>query len=270
MPFTKGMWRDLRGAPGIQTQRGVCVVAGLLVTTMAVVCWLFAITAPGDQDNVSGGLTAFLIFLAAGAVGAALGFLFGLPRARLAEELAAAANTSAAGTKGSTPPTTTRFLANSNLIKVSDWATTIIIGLGLASLGSIIPAASDLATAMQEPLGGGTSAGALGLSMVVIGATSSLILTYLWTSLRLRELMNAAESETTESDRLDLEKRRTELARQQEELTKKQLEQLVQGQMELKHAQDAFKKQQREHQTQIRQQQHQLDIERKTIKTVHA
>ena len=64
-------------------------------------------------------MTAFLLFVAALTVGAVLGFLFGLPRARVAD-------LTGGGDTGTDPATggraSTFYLANSNLVSVSELA----------------------------------------------------------------------------------------------------------------------------------------------------
>src|SRR4051794_23718762 len=93
---------------GDKIQRGVLLVAVSMLLAMLVTAILLSLSVADG----GAGIAAFALFVAAAAVGAALGFLFGLPRARVAEESAS---------------TSTFYLTNSNLIKVSDWLTTIVI-----------------------------------------------------------------------------------------------------------------------------------------------
>ena len=98
-----------------------------------------------SQAARAAGVVLFVLFGAAGAVGAAAGFLFGLPRSRVADMTTlrqSVGNTS--GAASNLPPSTS-YLANSNLIKVSDWLTTIIIGLGLVNLRKAPAAVEQLA-----------------------------------------------------------------------------------------------------------------------------
>ena len=171
---------------GDKIQRGVSVfVVGLLVSMITISVLLALASRDGGA-----GVTAFLLFVAAAAVGAALGFLFGLPRAR--------------GAEGGAEPSdggrfATFYLTNSNLIKVSDWLTTIVIGLGLVNLGKVVPSMRSLARALQDPLGGTAYAGAVGLSVLVIGLLAGFILNYLWTSIRVRELLEEAERQNQQT-----------------------------------------------------------------------
>ena len=185
----------LEPPPGEKTQRGVKIISSILLVGMFIISVLMARGAPADTNGIGVGVVTFLLFVAAAAVGAALGFLFGLPRARFADQLnAASAN---AGEVGATSPAATavssHFLTNSNLTKVSDWLTTIVIGLGLVNLGRVIPALREFAAALEDPLGGYAYAGAIGISVLVAGTVASFLLVYLWTSIRFRELLEDSE-----------------------------------------------------------------------------
>ena len=85
--FRVGLLGWDQDTPGDKTQRGVVAVSYLLIAGMFLCSILLAQSIP-DGSDVSGlgvGLTAFLLFGAAAAVGAGLGFLFGLPRGRYAD-----------------------------------------------------------------------------------------------------------------------------------------------------------------------------------------
>lgn len=165
-------------------QRGVMLIAVAMLLSMVVVAFLVA----SASDSPGAGVTLFLLFVAALAVGSVLGFLFGLPRARVSE------NGPDVSGKAST-----FYLTNSNLIKVSDWLTTIVIGLGLVNLGKVVPALKELGRALHEPLGGVAYAGAVGISVLVVGVLAGFVLTYLWTSIRVRELLEEAERQNQQT-----------------------------------------------------------------------
>jgi hypothetical protein len=190
----------ISGSPGDRTQKGVVLISYLIIFGVLLCCFVLWFSLR-DQKDVSGagvGLTAFLLFAAGAAVGAVVGFLFGLPRARFAD--ASQSNPQNPTAVGSTSEAgrSAHYLTNSNLIKVSDWLTTIIIGLGLVNLAKIGPAASSLRTTLEEPLGGTAYSGIIGVSMIIIALLSSMILCYLWTSIRVRELLEDAEDEEQE------------------------------------------------------------------------
>ena len=184
---------------GEKTARGVTIIAGLtLVAVLGAIIILCASDTSANKFAV--GVTAFLVFLAAGAVGAGLGFLFGLPRATVADQAMARGAAPARGdAMPGTPPAQWRasksYVANSNLIKVSDWLTTIIIGLGLVNLGSVVPGLEQLASSLKEPLGGQAYSGAFGLALAVGGTLIAFLLFYLWTTVRVRELLEDSERE---------------------------------------------------------------------------
>jgi hypothetical protein len=181
---------------GDKAQRAVAFMALGFLVGMGCVSLVLAASIPGESPARSSGvgLTAFLLFTAAAAVGASLGFMFGLPRARFAERLSTG-QLDNAGTPGSPPPSpaSTHYLANSNLIKVSDWLSTIIIGLGLVNLGGFLPAMGAVAVLLKEPLGGMSYSGVVGVSVLITGALIGFLLVYLWTALRVRELMEDSE-----------------------------------------------------------------------------
>jgi hypothetical protein len=194
-----------RGNPrstGDKAQRAVAFLALGFLSGMALVSVILAGSVADDNLARSSGvgLTAFLLFTASASVGAALGFMFGLPRARFAERLsageldqAAAASVASPSPSPSPSSASTHYLANSNLIKVSDWLSTIIIGLGLVNLGGFLPAMGSVAVALREPLGGMSYSGVVGVSILVAGALIGFLLVYLWTALRVRELMEDSE-----------------------------------------------------------------------------
>jgi hypothetical protein len=173
---------------------GAHIEAGLFGWTTAIAAFLivssiaFALSAPGDwRSRLGVGITAAGLFLAAAAIGAVLGFVFGLPRARFAAASEdGEASTSSAGS---------HFLANSNLLKVSDWLTTILIGLGLVQLGRVAPALGQLADAVEAPLGGAANAGAFAVSVMLAVAVAGALMAYLWTSIRVRELFEQVEED---------------------------------------------------------------------------
>lgn len=166
---------------GDKIQRGVLIVTVAMLVAMIVVA---AFLAAAARDG-GAGVTAFVLFVAACAVGAVLGFLFGLPRSRVADL--------------STTQTSTFYLTNSNLIKVSDWLTTIVIGLGLVNLGKVVPALRSLGHALHQPLGGRAYSGAIGISTLIVGVLAGFLLCYLWTSIRVRELLEEAERQNQQT-----------------------------------------------------------------------
>jgi hypothetical protein len=196
-------------SPGENAQHGVTKIAVVLLVGVSVLSvGVMASAGPKPAAGAIGaGVTMFLLFAASAAIGAALGFLFGLPRARFTDELSgAAASTGATGGAPVAPRhPSAHYLANSNLIKVSDWLTTIVIGLGLVNLGGLLPALRTLATALKDPLGGTAYAGAIGISVMVIGVLAGFVLVYVFTTIRIRQLLEDSEDQEDSEDSEDSE-----------------------------------------------------------------
>jgi MFS family permease len=126
----------------------------------------------------------FALVLAAAFLGAFLGLLFGLPREVEAKP-------------GDKP--LLRFVSNTNLLKVSDWLTTIVVGLTLVSLTALPTAAARLGEWLEPALGDRRGSAAFGVFLVVAALVGSFILMYLWTIVTLRRRL---EEETADLNRL--------------------------------------------------------------------
>ncbi|HEX7134453.1 MAG TPA: hypothetical protein VF228_17905 [Iamia sp.] len=149
----------------------ICLFAGGVVLTIAFLSW-------PDQGRIAA--VGIGTFVAAGFVGAFAGFLFGLPRdAPMVTE----------------DRSGLRFLVNSNLLKVSDFVTTIIVGLTLTQIGRVIPALDRYGDAIRKPLGGHDQSAAVGIALITIGFAGAAMLGYLWTTVRMRERLERAEME---------------------------------------------------------------------------
>jgi hypothetical protein len=144
-----------------------------------------------------------LIVLAAAAVGAALGFLFALPRILSKdpkEETAATGSSKANGKR--------RVLAsNTNLERVSDWLTTMIVGVALTQLGEVNSALLRFRSFIAEsakvfPAGKDCTAQCTAGSLPVVsslllifGLVAGFIALYLFTRLKLSALFQQVERE---------------------------------------------------------------------------
>lgn len=182
---------------GEKTQAIVWTAGLVLSSGTLVLAFLVAINgSPGREPQIGAGLALIVLYTASFTVGAFLGFLFGLPRARVVEQ--------ATGPQAGSGSPLSHFLANSNLIKVSDWLTTIIIGLTLVNLGQVVPAAIGLGDALGEPLGGHPYSAAIGLAVVIGSVLAGFFLVYLWTSIRVRELLEEAERTVVQATVPDL------------------------------------------------------------------
>ena len=162
--------------------RGWIIIIGVV---LAIAIAAFAFSSPGGwRDQLSVAAVAIGLFLPATAVGVLAGFIFGLPRSQEPDT----------GVAGASSRVGTRFLVNSNLLKVSDWLTTILIGLALVQLGRLGPAVADLARALEPVLGGTRAAGVFGISMMLGLATVGAFISWLWTSIRVKELFEQADA----------------------------------------------------------------------------
>ena len=164
-----------------------------MVTGIALTFGWFASRAlansVSDDSSVSLGVwvTGFTVYTAAAVVGAGFGFLFGLPRPQ--EE------SPSGNGPGSAVSSKPYYLPNSNLVKVSDWVTTIVVGLTLVNLRSIQPGLTQMADVLSEPLGNADHSGIVGVAFVLIGVLVGFVSCYLWTTVQVRTLLIRAEEE---------------------------------------------------------------------------
>ena len=63
------------------------------------------------------------------------------------------------------------------------------------NLGGLLPALRTLATALKDPLGGTAYAGAIGISVMVIGVLAGFVLVYVFTTIRIRQLLEDSEDQ---------------------------------------------------------------------------
>lgn len=122
-----------------------------------------------------------LIAACAFALGALLGFLFGIPQyfARGAEAHSAAARAT--------------YQPNTNLTQVSDWLTKIIIGVGLVEFGQLTDTIGRLGDSLEPSLGDSSAGKAFGIALVVGFFVIGFLVGYLFTRLRLQWAFAAAD-----------------------------------------------------------------------------
>lgn len=152
-----------------------------------------------------------IIFLAAASVGGAFGFLFAVPRVlaqdSAARDLPAAeiANGLPAETEGQSEDRLKKRLlrSNTNLERISDWLTTMLVGVGLSQLSHIDDALSrfrDFLAAYATPGSSCTSdcssmLPAVGPMVLVFGFVMGFLGLYIYTRLVLVSLFNEIEGE---------------------------------------------------------------------------
>lgn len=122
-----------------------------------------------------------LIAACAFALGALLGFLFGIP-----QYFAGAADAHAADGRATYQP-------NTNLTQVSDWLTKIIIGVGLVQFGQLTDAIGRLGDSLEQSLGGSSAGKTFGIALVVGFFVIGFLVGYLYTRLRLQWAFASAD-----------------------------------------------------------------------------
>jgi hypothetical protein len=152
-------------ALGIQ---GAAITYGVVVTLLCAGFAIGTTSTLGDFLTVTA--TAFALALTGAFAGGFLGLLFGMPRQ--SENVAASSNA--------------RYEFNSNLLKVSDWVTTIIVGLSLVSLGSVPGALDRLSEWIAPALGSESSSGPFGVFIASASLIVVFMLLYIWTTVPLR------------------------------------------------------------------------------------
>jgi hypothetical protein len=123
---------------------------------------------------------AIVSTFAAAAVGALVGFLFGVPKSRSDDPSVSQRD------DGS-------FRPNTNLEQVSDWITKIIVGIGLVQFRDIGTAIYSLGRAvgdsMRDPSTPPGSATVFAVALLVGSGLISFLLTYMWTTTRLYDVL---------------------------------------------------------------------------------
>lgn len=92
------------------------------------------------SSHISGMLVAPFISLGALALGVMSGFLFGLPRSLTSGEVREIARSNQADSSPTPTSAQVGYGVNTNLERISDWLTTIVVGLGLTNLGNLLAA----------------------------------------------------------------------------------------------------------------------------------
>lgn len=155
-------WANLRAAasysPEEQKISDASRTIGRAIVTVAVLgviaLWIWA---EGVAEKAAGTPPGFwallganlLLGLAAAAAGAVLGFIFGIPRTMNAADRAAVAN--AVSQDGITGKTQAVMAANTNLERVSDWLTTLLIGATLVQVKDIVRWIGGLGKELVKP-----------------------------------------------------------------------------------------------------------------------
>lgn len=183
-------------------------IAVILVVVMVIAALCVALVGVGGYLGVVGVL--ILVGTAAATVGAALGFIFAIPRARDRAELAFAAARADTGDEAGTSSAaqSKAFLqTNSNLVRISDWLTTMLVGVGLTQLNQLHQTLRMFGLFLKEAYGACGKKGcpadvlyAVGPGVLVFGAFAGFLFMYLYTRLVLVQLLNNIEQDLQGED----------------------------------------------------------------------
>jgi hypothetical protein len=140
--------------------------------------------------------TGAAVCLAAAALGAVLGFLFGIPKALTGAPGPSNQPQSTPNGGGQTAgiDAAAKYGGNTNLEEISDWLTKILVGAGLVELSTLVHGIGQLAGSMGTQLGGQAGSAALGISLAIYSAVSGFLLCYVRTRLSLPSMLRDAES----------------------------------------------------------------------------
>ncbi|MFP3547070.1 hypothetical protein SB748_26990 [Rhizobium sp. SIMBA_035] len=144
-----------------------------------------------------------LIVAASAAVGGVMGFLFSVPRIMTKEAPAVPTADVKAGADGGKSPRRERLLAsNTNLERISEWLTTMLVGVGLTQVASLPSHLNSFADFIDKQAGGlfaGANAPLLNAVTVsspfllVFGLIAGFIFFYLYTRIYLSPLFQQVE-----------------------------------------------------------------------------
>jgi hypothetical protein len=159
---------------------GPVYIAATLGIPALVALAIYAFPLSGKEGEVFaiGLLTAAAAF----AVGALLGFLFGIPRSMAVPvdgEKGAAQEAPAEGTT-----TAPHYTTNTNLEQISDWLTKILVGVGLVQIHQVSGAVEDLADGLAPGLG--PQGSSVAVAILVAFSITGFVTAYLFTRLRLQ------------------------------------------------------------------------------------
>ncbi|MDZ4693667.1 MAG: hypothetical protein SGI86_00850 [Deltaproteobacteria bacterium] len=169
----------------------VLVITSILgAIAMIPYCWV------PDRDashclSTYGGL--FLIALGAEICGSVVGFLFGIPRTLASGDRASPPAGSERDAGESHYVSSTTYSDNTNLEQVSDWLTKILVGLGLAHLGTIKSELANLATYLGPAVSLPSTSSPIVTVVVVFYATTGFLLTYIWTRVYFKRVLRESD-----------------------------------------------------------------------------
>jgi hypothetical protein len=172
-----GRWVTDRESRQRDQHAALLALVGLLGSLFTALCLVMS-----QFQGVAGaiGLGGLILFASASG-GAALGFLFSVPR------VLSSGDEKAAETGAPTDSNARRLLSsNTNLERISEWLTTMIVGVGLSQITSVaahIEAFTAFLAARSTP-----NLAAAGPFILMVGVVSGFVFLYLYTRLYLSPL----------------------------------------------------------------------------------
>lgn len=152
------------------------VAAGTLLGVGVGGLLLFSLGRERSWQAFGGGL---VVAGAAAVLGAALGFLFGVPRMRGGDQ-----------PKEAGPGA---YVPNTNLEQVSDWLTKVLLGVGLTQLGSLGERLEQLGRTLAPVLGGEDGAAPFAAALVLYFLLFGFLAGWLVTRLLLPQVLTDAD-----------------------------------------------------------------------------
>jgi hypothetical protein len=174
-----------------QPSRDAENVRALIVTVVVIALLITAGLVASQADGLIAAIGIGVeILIASAAAGTVLGFLFAVPRL-LSQNPEAGAAAKRGGAKA-------RFLeSNTNLESISDWLTTMLVGVGISQLyqlnDALLSFRNYIAATAKVFHGSAGTLPAIAPLLLIIGAVSGFIAMYLYTRLNLAKLFNETE-----------------------------------------------------------------------------
>lgn len=173
----------------LQGQSGTFQALAALSIPAALALLIYAFPQDHTGEVVGVGL---LTAASAFAVGALLGFLFGIPRSIAAASAAAGQSAANGKIAAGEAAAAQHFAANTNLEQISDWLTKILVGVGLVQIHEVSGAIEDLANGLAPGLG--SQGFAVAVALLVAFSITGFVGAYLFTRLRLQGAFELASA----------------------------------------------------------------------------
>lgn len=152
----------------------------ILVGSIGIV--VYALQGQGLVGFISIASVGVMVAGATLLIGLLVGFLFGIPRSLARGDVPV--DGERAGSTGEGTPQR-GYRPNTNLEQISDWLTTILVGIGLTQLGAIADSLRQLTAFLAPGLGGSSSSSVFALALLLYFGVCGFLLGYLWARLIL-------------------------------------------------------------------------------------